>query len=162
MVNVNFIGRLGSDSEIKTAKSGRQFVAMRIATDEFVNGQKTTAWMSVVWSGEHALNMKQWLTKGKLVSVMGTEQIKLYQTRTGEWAADRNVIADRIEFVNTGSGQTQNADAVKVETGTFSNPTPEEKAKLVEAAKQAAATAAPTIPTIPVDNTTTDDDDLPF
>ena len=32
-VNVNIIGRLGADSEIKTNSNGRPFVVFRLATD---------------------------------------------------------------------------------------------------------------------------------
>lgn len=143
MINVNFNGRLGADAEIKTsAKSGKQYVAMRVATDEFRNGEKGTAWMNVTYHGDRAIKMQEYLKKGNAVTVMGVETVSTYQNRNGETMVSRDVIADRVEFVNLGkSGETQSNDAV-TDTGKF-----EPKAT---AAEMATATAA------------TDTDDLPF
>ena len=143
MINVNFNGRLGADAEIKTsAKSGKQYVAMRVATDEFRNGEKGTAWMNVTYHGDRAIKMQEYLKKGNAVTVMGVETVSTYQNRNGETMVSRDVIADRVEFVNLGkSGETQSNDTV-TDTGKFEPKT--------TAAEMATATAA------------TDTDDLPF
>ena len=143
MINVNFNGRLGADAEIKTsAKSGKQYVAMRVATDEFRNGEKGTAWMNVTYHGDRAIKMQEYLKKGNAVTVMGVETVSTYQNRNGETMISRDVIADRVEFVNLGkSGETQSNDTV-TDTGKFEPKT--------TAAEMATATAS------------TDTDDLPF
>ena len=48
MVNVNFVGRLGGDSEIKES-NGKQFIVMRVAVDDynFSTKEKTTQWINV-------------------------------------------------------------------------------------------------------------------
>lgn len=145
MINVNFNGRLGADAEVKTsAKSGKQYVAMRVATDEFRNGEKGTAWMNVTYHGDRAIKMQEYLKKGNAVTVMGVETVSTYQNKNGETMVSRDVLADRVEFVNLGkSGDTQSNDAV-IETGKFQ---PKEK---TNEAEMATATAA------------TSDDDLPF
>ena len=108
MVNVEFIGRLGADSEVKTGKSGNQFLSFRVATDEYRNGKNEASWLNVVYTGERAIKMHQWLTKGKAVSVHGVENVGTYVDRNGQTQVSRDVMADRVDFVNVGgSGQTQ-------------------------------------------------------
>ena len=34
MINVNFVGRLGNDSEIRES-NGKQFISMRVAVDDY-------------------------------------------------------------------------------------------------------------------------------
>jgi len=143
MVNVNFIGRLGADAELKTGKNGKQFVSMRVATDEFKNGEKSTAWLNVTWVNDRGIKMQEYLKKGSAVSVMGSETVSTYQSKNGETMVSRDILADRIEFVNLGkSGDTASNDAT-TGTGKFQPKTDE--------AEMAAATTA-----------TNDADDLPF
>ena len=138
-VNVNFIGRLGADSELRTTKNGKQYLAFRAATDEFKNGERGTAWLNVTYYGDKGIKMQEFLKKGSAVSVVGVETVGTYQSKNGETMVSRDVLADRVDFVNLGkSGDTQTNEAV-TETGTF-------KPKTEEVAAAA----------------TTSDDDLPF
>ena len=139
-VIVNFIGRLGADAELKTSKNGKQYVAMRVATDEFRNGEKSTAWLNVSYYAEKGTKMQEFLKKGSAVSVIGSETVGTYQSKNGETMVSRDVMADRVDFVNLGkSGDTQSNDAV-TETGTFKPKTEE----------------------VAVAASTSSDDDLPF
>ena len=143
MVNINFIGRLGADAELKTAKSGRQYVSMRVATDEFKKGEKSTSWLNVTYTGDRAIKMHEYLKKGSAIVVMGVETIDTYQsTKTGETMFSRDVIADRVDFVGLGkSGDTQSNEA-----------TADTVAPTKDNAKEMATVAA----------STTAEDDLPF
>lgn len=147
MVNVYFEGRLGFDSEIRTAKNGNQYVHLRVATDERVNGEDSTAWINVTYTGERALKMQQYLKKGKHVMIHGIETIGTYQTKGGEIAFSRDVLADRVDFVRSGSpsGATQENTSVS-DTGTFQK-------------REEAIAAAPAVSQA---NTASKDDDLPF
>lgn len=143
MVNVNFNGRLGADAELRTAKSGKQYVAMRVATDEFKNGEKGTTWINVTYHGDRAIKMHEYLKKGSAVSVIGSETVGTYQNKNGETQVSRDVLADRVDFVGLSkSGETQSNDAA-TDTGTF-----KPKAQEAEMATATAATNAA--------------DDLPF
>lgn len=143
---IHVIGRLGADSELRTAKSGRQYLSMRLATDEFTNGEKTTSWFNVTYTNERAVKMQEYLKKGRHISVIGSETVRTYQTKTGETAFSRDILADRIDFVNSGSSnQNQNGEESIGDTGKFE---PTEKTDNVE---MATATAS-----------VSDVDDLPF
>lgn len=144
MVNIEFIGRLGADSEVKVGKSGNQFLSFRAATDEWRNGKNEASWLNVIYPGERGVKMHQWLTKGKAVSVHGVENVGTYVDRNGQVQVSRDVMADRVDFVNVGgSGQTQSNAA-----STVAAPT----------------NIAPPAGTMKPQETTPakDDDDLPF
>lgn len=140
MVNASFIGRLGGDSEVRTTKGGKQFLHFRVATDDFVNGENVTKWITVMWSGERAAKMKEYLTKGKLVNVRGIYRTDIYTNKNGETQISRDLFADRVDFVSIGSGNTQSNDAVAATGNDFGS------------LQKPVATAA----------ATTEADDLPF
>lgn len=130
MVNVNFIGRLGADPEQKVTTSGSNIVTMRVAVDEFQNGQKATSWMSVVANAndKRIAKMIPYLKKGNGVQVFGSEKISIYTDRQNLPAIDRSVYADRIDFVNLGGKNDSNTQGQVVQntsdyaTGTFTTP----------------------------------------
>lgn len=144
MVNINFIGRLGADCEVKTSNNGRQFVTFRVATDEFIKGEKSTAWLNVTYIGDRAVKMSEYLKKGHAVSVIGSETIRTYQNNNGETAFSRDVLADRVDFVNLGQSKDGQSN-----DGAVTDKAPQTKAKDNDIAVAAAAT-------------TSNDDDLPF
>ena len=143
MQYLQIIGRLGADSELKTSKNGKQFLSMRVASNDFIGGENLTTWISVLWGGESAVKMAEHLKKGSQVIINGTPKYSLYKTKNGESAIDVSVFADRVDFVSSNSGGTQSNEAV-AETGTF---------KKKEPAVAAAAT---------VNSETNEADDLPF
>ena len=134
---VHLNGRLGADAEVKTGKNGNQFLSMRVATDEFKNGNKSTAWFNVVAdASDRHMKMLQYLTKGKLVGIVGTETVDLFTNKNGEPQISRDIRAFNIDFVNIGNkenaeGSTTNSQAtskvveeVPMSCGTFSKQQP--------------------------------------
>ena len=127
-VNVNVIGRLGGDAEVVNGKNG-QFVSFSLATDEFKNGEKGTAWLRVAYHGERAIKVAEYLKKGKLISVTGTETVSTYQAKDGSTQISRDINASNIEFIPIGRENadgsvttTQEKPAEAVTTGTFKAP----------------------------------------
>ena len=123
MQYLQIIGRLGADSELKTSKNGKQFLSMRVASNDFIGGENLTTWISVLWGGERAVKMAEHLKKGSQVIINGTPKYSLYKTKNGESAIDVSVFADRVDFVSSNSGSTQSNEAV-AETGTFKKKEP--------------------------------------
>lgn len=146
MVNVSVIGRLGADAEIVNGKNG-QFVSFRMATDDRVNNEKVTTWFRVAMFGDRFTKLLEYLTKGRLVMVSGRETVSTYQsTKDGTTQVSRDITADNIEFINTGSGSTTSdvAKTESVSTGTLKKP-------------EAKPMASPLPPVEP-----STEDDLPF
>ena len=119
MLYVELIGRLGADAELKTSAKGNQFVSMRVASNDFFNGENVTTWVNVMWSGERAVKMQEHMKKGSAVSIHGTLRTSLFTNKNGEQSMSTDLFADRVDFVNLGkSGDTQTNEAV-TDTGTL-------------------------------------------
>ena len=128
MVNVHIIGRLGADSELVNGKNG-QFLSFRLATDDRKHVEKTTSWFRVNLNGERAPKLLEYLKKGKLISVTGTETVSTYQAKDGSTQISRDINASNIEFIPIGRENadgsvttTQEKPAEAVTTGTFKAP----------------------------------------
>ena len=119
MLYVELIGRLGADAELRTSAKGNQFVSMRVASNDFFNGENVTTWVNVMWSGERAVKMQEHMKKGSAVSIHGTLRTSLFTNKNGEQSISTDLFADRVDFVNLGkSGDTQTNEAV-TDTGTL-------------------------------------------
>ncbi len=151
MLKCFFEGRLGADAELKTSRSGNQFYTMRVATDDFRDGENSTVWVRVVVSADRVGKMT--FKKGSHVLVTGTLKASTYQTRTGESAVSLDVNADSIHYVKSSSNpQSAEEAAANADTGKLEKK--EEPAKAKPAKAEPVKVAAAT--------TTTADDDLPF
>ena len=134
MINAEFIGRLGADSEIRETKNGKKMVSFRVATDDFNGGERTTTWVNVMWTSDRAIKMQEHLKKGSHVDVRGVLRTSLYKTKAGESAISHDVFADRFDFVSSGSGTTQVSEAATTTGADFG--------KLKKQDEQAAVAAA--------------------
>lgn len=124
MVNVNIIGRLGADAELINGKNG-PFLSFRMAVDDRKrNGDKTekiTSWFRVTLNGDRSSKLVEYLTKGKLVNVIGTESVGIYNSKDGTPQVSREISANNIEFVSVGSGSTaSDSSTAEVTTGKLS------------------------------------------
>jgi single-strand DNA-binding protein len=146
MINAEFIGRLGADSEIRQTKNGKQMVSFRVATDDFNGGERTTTWVNVMWTSDRAIKMQEYLKKGSHVDVRGVLRTSLYKTKAGESAISHDVFADRVDFVSSGSGTTQVSEAATTTGADFGKLKKQDEQAAVAAAGAASDTA----------------DDLPF
>ncbi len=124
MVNVNVIGRLGADAELINGKNG-QFLSFRMAVDDRVKNEKTTTWFRVTLNGDRVAKLAEYLTKGKLINVVGTEAVSIYNAKDGTPQISRDIAASNVEFVSVGSGSTasdsavETKDTTEVTTGKF-------------------------------------------
>lgn len=116
MLNVNFYGRLGADAELKKSQKGEEYYTFRLAVNYYNRGENVTQWVNVTIMKDRVGNRQ--LTKGSLVSVAGTLTVSAYLTKAGEPMPDVSVFADRVDYMNVGSGHTQQNDAVAATTDT--------------------------------------------
>ena len=131
-VKVNVIGRLGADAEVRESKNGK-FVTFRVATDEFKNNTNETVWLSVSDFTPRTLKLAEYLKKGKLIDLSGVETCRIYNDKNGQPQIARDIISDRVEFVNTGSSGTTSSTTsettvsggIPTDCGTLKPPTPQ-------------------------------------
>jgi single stranded DNA-binding protein len=148
-VFVDFVGRLGADAETVTTGT-TQFISCRVAVDESVKKEQKTRWISVNGNLDTFKNVKDYLTKGKLVHVHGVERLVLYTTKSGENTVDTRVWADNISFIAIGKpNESQGGEASKKD---------EQNAKMLVGTSK-----KPTTKTVePEEPSMEPDDDLPF
>ena len=96
-------GRLGRDAELKATANGTEFISFSMAVDELENREKKTYWYSVTsYQPNHITAMRQYLTKGKPIEVIGTLKPGTYTDKTGVERMDLNVRAGIINFIDFG------------------------------------------------------------
>ena len=125
MNSMHVIGRLGADAETIEGKNGK-FVTFRMASNDWVNGKEVTSWFKVTLFGDRGLKAIEWLKKGRMVHVVGTEAVTTYQAKDGTTQVSREITAESFNFISTGSKDAEEKKDEKVTTGTFM-PTAKEK-----------------------------------
>jgi single-strand DNA-binding protein len=92
--NVELMGHLGADPEIRTAKSGKVFANIRIATSyKPREGEEKTTWWRVTAFGAMAEQMSS-CRKGDLVYVSGRGEQNSWTDNEGERRTSFQVLAN--------------------------------------------------------------------
>ncbi len=103
MVRSYFIGRIGRDGAKIIEGSKGNFMTMDVATDIYSQGENKPMWVRVRSNKPNHLNLAQYLTKGKLIEVVGSElEPNTWNDKDGKARAQATYIADVINFVPTG------------------------------------------------------------
>lgn len=87
--NVQLLGNLGKDVELKKLDAGKSVVNFSLATNEYYKnseGEKVeeTQWHNIVAWGKLAENMEQILSKGSRVLIKGKLMQSSYEDKNGE------------------------------------------------------------------------------
>ena len=73
-------GRIGTDIEFQTSKSGKNFVRFRFAVDEYDGGKRSTFWVSCMIFQQRQIEVAQkYLTKGVQIVVAGRLSVNEYE-----------------------------------------------------------------------------------
>lgn len=95
MLQVEVIGNLGGDAEIKDIY-GKQYVSMNVAHSERKkDGSESTVWVSALWYGNGG-NLMQHLTKGCKVFLRGRLAAKAYLDRSNQPQSSLTVYVTEI------------------------------------------------------------------
>ena len=103
--NVNLVGRLTKDIEVKKTNSGKDVATFRLAVnDKKVNDQQVSFFNIVTWE-QHARYLKQYAGKGDLIGVNGRLTTRSYQNTRGEKVTVTEVVADDVMLLNKAKQQ---------------------------------------------------------
>lgn len=110
MLQVEIIGNIGNDAQVKDF-NGKKYIAFNVAhSDKFKNQQgvetERTTWVSVLKPGESAV--AQYLKKGTPVFVRGDLSVKAYKDNAGNWQVGVNCLAREVQLL-PGGKRDQNA-----------------------------------------------------
>lgn len=118
MVNaVTLIGRIGRDSELKYTTSGVSIASFSMATNEKYkdkegNYQEKTEWHNIKMFGKRAEGVSKYLTKGKIVYILGSMQTTSWE-KDGVKRYSTDVIANEVKFLG---GEKSNTEETPQET----------------------------------------------
>lgn len=157
IININ--GRLGKNAEVIQGKSGNEFIKYSVAIDEYnpETKQNDTVWLNVIDGTEKTKKMIQYLTKGKLINLVGNDRVTIFNGQNGPMI-NHDVRCFNWEFINAGKQDDQANTQASVQTPTVTT-----------VAQPQVTVSVPTVstgtfkqPTVVTTDTTNSADDLPF
>ena len=102
--SINFVGRLGSDAELKELPN-TCILEFDAANNQGFGDKESTIWFKCKVWGKRGEKLQQHLTKGKQVFISGEMTLNTYTNRDGVEKTSPEVNVEQIDFVN-GGGQS--------------------------------------------------------
>lgn len=99
MNNVNIIGNLTRDVELRYTTDQKPIARFSIAVNDGYGEQKKTSYIPIVVFGKQAENADRYLSKGSKVAVNGRIQTGSYE-KEGRTIYTTDIIASNIEFLS--------------------------------------------------------------
>lgn len=171
MNNVNLIGRLTKDVELKKTSTGLSTCTFSLAVDKTMSkadrqkaeaeGRPTADFISCVAWRQSADILAQYAKKGMQIGVAGRIQTRSYQNNAGQTVYVTEVVCDNIQLLDRPAQATQ---AVPVAPAAAAQPVPVQPAPAPVAAPvyNEPAPQAPVQMEEPVVTLEITSDDLPF
>ena len=108
------IGRVTSDTEVRSTPSGKTVANMRVAIPNRFKGKDGTwqdnpAFLSVTLWGPLAERAKDKALKGKPVMIEGRLETNQFESKEGKKTTVINVIASRVQYLESQTSPTQGA-----------------------------------------------------
>lgn len=103
--HVQLIGRIGSETELKSLESGRNLLNISIATNDYFkdkdgNKQERTEWHRLVAWGKTAENMDKLINKGDEIAIEGKLTHRSYE-KDGETRYATEVLVNEFLLLNS-------------------------------------------------------------
>lgn len=97
MLQLEVIGNLGSDAEIKEF-NGKKYVSMNVAhSEKRKDGSENTVWVSVLWYGDGG-GLFQYLKRGCKVFLRGRLVPKAYADKQNQPQCSLNMYANEVNL----------------------------------------------------------------
>ena len=109
MNNWTGIGRLTKDPEVRYTPDQMAICRFTLAIDDGYGEKKKTNYIPIVVFGKQAESCEKFLVKGRMVAVEGKIQTGSYEKQDGTKVYTTDVIANRVEFIDFGNKDGQNA-----------------------------------------------------
>lgn len=109
------IGNVGRDPEVRTSRNGDPFATFTMATSytyKNESGDRTdqTEWHRIVMWRRLAEQAEKYVKKGRKLYVEGRVQTRSYDDQSGTKRYVTEVVADRMEFLDTRESAQGNGD----------------------------------------------------
>lgn len=106
MNQVNLIGNLTRDVELRYTADQKPIARFSIAVDDGYGENKKTSYIPVVVFGKQAENADRFLSKGSKVAVVGRIQTGSYE-KDGRTVYTTDVIANNVEYLSTRTAEKE-------------------------------------------------------
>ena len=101
-------GGLGQDPTLKSTSNGTKVATFGLGFERGFGDKAHTCWIDVVCFKDQAEFAEKYLKKGKSVRVIGELDVRSWDDReTGKKRYKTEIVADKIQFVDSGSGGTK-------------------------------------------------------
>src|SRR5699024_9520205 len=109
MNNVNIIGNIGNDIDVKYTGNGNAVTNINVAVNEYSNGEQVTQWFRVTVWGEKAENLAKYCGKGSKIGVSGRLRNNTFTDKQGNERINTEIVAFQVDFLDgkSNSNQTQ-------------------------------------------------------
>ncbi|AHI53434.1 single-strand DNA-binding protein [Spiroplasma sabaudiense Ar-1343] len=113
MNQVQLIGRITKDLELRNSSAGKSFVAFTLAVSSYSSGKEFTNFIPCFAWERSAENMAKYLSKGSLIAVEGSISARS-ENKDGVYQNIVTVTAQRVEFLESrNSNQSRDFEPVQ-------------------------------------------------
>ncbi|MEB5758313.1 single-stranded DNA-binding protein [Mammaliicoccus sciuri] len=109
MINsVTLVGRLTKDPELRTTPSGVEVGNFTLAINRTFtnqNGDREADFINCIVFRKQAVNVNQYLSKGKLAGIVGRLQTRSYENKEGQKVFVTEVVCDNVQFLEPKDSQ---------------------------------------------------------
>lgn len=116
MNNVNLVGRMVADTEVKRTTSGKSVCSFSLAVKRpFSNG--VTDFIDCVAWDKNAETIAKYITKGKSIGITGILTVREFETKSGEKRKKVEISVTSFDFIGnkSDSGYSPRAEAPRFE-----------------------------------------------
>lgn len=112
MNNVQLVGRLTRDPEVRYLDNGSTVTRFTLAVDRRIKreGGENADFISCVAFGKTAEFLEKWFFKGQRLGLTGRIQTGSYTNQEGKKVYTTDVVVDTAEFVESRSGSSKQGD----------------------------------------------------
>lgn len=109
MINsTTLVGRLTKDPELRTTPSGVEVANFILAVNRTFtnqNGEREADFINCIVFRKQAVNVNQYLSKGKLAGIVGRLQTRSYENKEGQKVYVTEVVCDNVRFLEPKDSQ---------------------------------------------------------
>lgn len=109
MINsTTLVGRLTKDPELRTTTSGVEVGNFTLAVNRTFtnqNGDRDCDFINCIVFRKQAVNVNQYLSKGKLAGIVGRLQTRSYENKEGQKVYVTEVVCDNVQFLEPKDSQ---------------------------------------------------------
>lgn len=109
MINsTTLVGRLTKDPELRTTPIGVEVGNFTLAVNRTFtnqNGEREADFINCIVFRKQAVNVNQYLSKGKLAGIVGRLQTRSYENKEGQKVYVTEVVCDNVQFLEPKDSQ---------------------------------------------------------